>query len=328
MSLPESKKVQKTLIHKRVEFTNQQVPYPFTLQEKLSAALAGIPKALDRAEEINTGSDFKRVIGSHKTDRSVLLGQVLLYEDGTDIMFLVENPETQELEIDNEPIAQDDSGKKKEVLQGALYFAVFENDLAVVQSQSVTFKSLETHLNWVLKDLSGELSEDTSILLVNQPAESVEQAVQSGEFKQFGIGSPVYGNSASNDVVETDSISTRFGGSVDQLKRLIEEFWYDDLNLGQDLEDANLELFVQLRYKRTTNENGQRFLDTLARASRHFDPEDTVITTKSGKTIRGDELRLSSKRGIQSINGVLDRNDVYAELVRWIEELNSQGYIG
>lgn len=329
MATPSIKKIPKTLIHKKVEFTNLEEPYAFTLQDKLIAALRDIPKALDRAEETNVDSSFKRVIGSYKIDQSILLGQVLLYEDGTDIMFLIENPETQELEIDNAPVEPDESGNKKEVLQGALYFAIFGNDLVVVQSQTVSFKSLETHLNWYLKDLTQQLPTENSILLINQPSETAEQAVRNGEFREFGIGSPIYqSDTEAHHFAGTDSISTKFGGSIENLKRILRELWSDDLNLGDDLDDANVELFVQLRYKRTTSEKGQQFLDQLARASRHFDPEDTVIKTKSGKTIRGDELRLSTKRSIQSANGVLVRNDVYAELISWITELNEQGYIG
>jgi hypothetical protein len=326
--------INKTLIYKKIQFDDpEQKLGAKTLQVLLKDALDKNPKSLDRSEPINEESDLRRVIGHNKTDRGMLFGQVMLFEHGTDLTFLVENPETSQLEVEIQNISdfQKDE-KRREVLQGALYFAVFGDHMAVIQSQSVTFKSLEHHINWLLKDHSGVLDSSVGVILANEPKEAAVKAISAGDFKSVKVGSPLrqpkgYEEAADNDFNETSSVKQRFTDGIDILKAVLREAWSDKLDLPEDVDGENLEVTVEVRYQRQSSAKARKWLDGFARATRHFDPEDTVIKTSKGKTITGNELRLSEKRSILVLNGVIDRADAYSKLYDWIKQLIEEDMI-
>ena len=73
--------------------------------------------------------------------------------------------------------------------------------------------------------------------------------------------------------------------------------WDEKLDLPEGADMSNLKVTVEVKYNRyslKSDAKAREWMDQLARASRHFDPEDTVIETASGKTITGDELRLKA----------------------------------
>ena len=107
--------------------------------------------------------------------------------------------------------------------------------------------------------------------------------------------------------------------------------WRDDLDIPDGIDMSNLKVTVEVKYNRyrhETDSEARAWLDQVARASRHYDPEDTVIETAGGKTITGDELRLKDRRTVIVHNGIVDRASAYDELLIWLKEIITEGKTG
>lgn len=330
-----SRSVNKTFIYKRVEFDYLSPKLGTkTLKDMLNLALAKKNKPLERSEKINENDEMRRVIGHYKSDGAYLCGQVMLYEKGMEILFLVGSDDETSFDVESACLSDaTEDGKKREVLQGALYFVVFENHMAVLQSQSVTVKSLEQHLNWLLKECSEDLDKNINIILNNEPKESAIAAVSEGNFKSVKIGAPLAypeQHQTSLDIStnqDSEAEHKKLAAGIEWLKSILpDKAWSDKLNLPEDV--SNLEVTVEVKYNRTASIEGRKWLDDFARATRHYDPEDTVIKTDKGRTITGSELRLMDRRTVTVNNGVIDRYDAYEKLCAWLVELMEDASIG
>jgi len=340
----------KTLIHKFARIDAGESESQKTLQELLLAAFGNAPSAFDRQEPIDETGDLKRVIGSFKEDREVLLGHLLMYEKGMDITYLTENEtEKGSFEVrraslksidtlsgaDANERTQDDA-KIKEVLQGALFFGVADNHVIFLQSQVVNERRLELHLNWLLKDCTNLLDGTGSVTLTNQPAKSVVETIKAAKVKEVSLGTPVQisstmdgasGSLSGSSDSSVEVVTHKVSGGFELLKNYMSTMLRDDSEISNLTNDSNLEVFIKVRYLNKTDKNGETFLDKLAIATRNFDPEDTTIELKGGGKIRGDELRLSKQVRVGAINKVLEKADVYDNIVKWIEELLESGEI-
>lgn len=332
-----NKKTSKTLIYKRVEIDDpDNTTESGDLQSLLATALNEARAPISRSEKINEESELKRAIGHHVVSRKVLCGQVMMFEEGTDIAVLIQDPDTSLFDIKQEPIGGTDNGKKREVLQGALFFVVHENHMAILQSQSVNTKSLELHINWLLKECTKTVDPSVHIVLNNEPTEMAMKAVSKGGFKSVRIGSPVLrteqDESDDLQIKDTNSVKTHFfANGVDVLKTMLKSAWDDDLDIPEGADLSNLKVTVEVKYSRFKNDTdagARKWLDQLARASRHYDPEDTVIETAKGKTITGNELRLKERRSVIVHNGIIDRASAYDELTSWLKEIIAEGKTG
>lgn len=335
-----NKKTSKTLIYKRIEIDDpdKQLKAGENLQTLLNKSVKKIRVPTARSEKISDESELRRVIGHFTTDRKMFCAQVMMYEQGTDISFLVEDPNTDVIEIETKNITAPGSskdGKKREVLQGALFFVVHENHMAVIQSQSVGYKALELHINWLLKECAKVLDSSISVVLNNEPQDRAVKAISKGDFKSVQMGSPVryeaseVGTGKDLTIKDTASIKTHhFANGIDIIKSMFKDSWSDSLDLPDDLDASNLKVTVEVKYQRASSIESRKWLDDLARASRHLDPEDTVIKTTNGETITGKELRLQEKRSVITHNGVVDRSSAYDALTQWIKELFGKNKIG
>jgi len=331
-----NKKILKTFIYKRIEIDDpNKTVSGKTLQDLLLTSLKKLISPDSRSEKINDDSDLRRAIGHHKESRGVLCGQVMMFEEGTDIAVLVKDPTTQLFDVTPVPVGGTEDGKKREVLQGALFFAVQANHMVILQSQAVTFKALELHINWLLKECSKTMDTSAHIILNNEPTEAAMRAISDGGFRSFKIGSPVIRDDLEAETIEikdASSVKTHFfANGVDVLKSMLKGAWSDELDIPDGADLSNLKVTVEVkynRYKHESDSDARKWLDQLARASRHFDPEDTVIETASGKTITGNELRLKERRHVIVHNGIIDRSSAYDELIHWLKDILAEGKAG
>lgn len=94
----------------------------------------------------------------------------------------------------------------------------------------------------------------------------------------------------------------------------------------ENLAESNIEMFVTLRYNRKTTEAGQKLMDSLGVALRNSDEVETELELKEGGSIKGDELRLTGRIGLQSYDGQLSHSEVFQELQTWLlEKIKAEG---
>lgn len=324
---------------------------PSTLQDILSAIISkngAAHKVSVRREQItptDPNSGF-RLINRSENYKTILFGQLILFEQGKSQALMTINDDVTHYDINaitSEQIKlesdENTSGKqkekiKREFIESILYFGVFKNHFMVVQSSALRVKDIETHLNWLLHSFSNVFTEDKSLILQDKPTEETIKKMEQLPVKKISLGSVPIKSEQQNDDVKIDySVNSskqeknekvkkvKFmpvgkGGNI--IKAAFGERWFNDLKLSDSLDEANLQVNLEITYFRKTTKSGQQILDTLATSLRNIDDDDLTIELEGGGTIKGKELRLSGNINTQYNNGLMDENHLYLEMHRWL----------
>lgn len=311
---------QKTIIYKKAQFTQAD---GCTLQEYLNSALASSEKIADRSEAIG---ELNRVIGKHKTQEDVLFGELVLFERDKNLEFIIEN----EKEIEIESISASeahigDDDKKREVLEGCLHFCVKDDHLIIAQSHSVRSSLLEAHLNWLLSEKTKSMT--GVVALIDEPTQEAKELLEGSPVKSARITNPIVVSEADDKVAHVGTSTSQPAVQQVKVKRpglgivklIMGEDWHEDLE--QDLDDANLNVTVTVKYNRKTNDKGHAFIDHFASVTRHQDPEHALITLEDKSTIKGSKMMLRRSVDVDYINGVVDRSGLYTQMKAWLISL-------
>lgn len=304
-----------------------------------------------------------RMVNRSNTYQTVLFGQLILFEQGKSQTLMTIADDVNYYDIDaitskEIKLAQDDSmgdsGKEKiirEFVDSILYFGIRDNHVMIVQSSSLRTKDLENHLNWLIHSFCNILSDDGFLILQDKPAEETIKKMQESPVKKINLGSVPIKNSDSsdsNDIVTlnhtsnpADLPSTKLesiekvkkikfmpsGKGGDIIKAAFGKEWFNDLKLEDSLDESNLQVNLEITYFRKTNKDGQRILDTLATSLRNVDDDDISINLQGGGVIKGSDLKLSGKVNVQYNNGLIDENDLYLKMHKWLSSKVSTGEV-
>lgn len=286
-----------------------------------------------RQEKISPSDDNSgiRFLNKSNTYKTILFGQLVLFEKDKSQSLLEINDNVRFYDINsitsNDIIIDGDNArdKKREFVDSILYFGVLNNHVIIVQSTSLRFKEFESHLNWLI-DRFTELQNFT-LLLEDKPSEAIMQKMKGSPAKSIRIGSlpitsEVKKDNASFAQKPTGSVKTikyrptGKGGSL--LKAFLGDNWADDIDLKDSLDDANLQVSLEITYFRKTNDGGQAIIDSIATSLRHIDVDDYSIKLQGGGEITGKEIKLSGNINVEYNNGIIDENDLFLKMHKWL----------
>ncbi|MDE9483176.1 hypothetical protein [Xenorhabdus bovienii] len=321
-----------------------------TLQEIIESIISknGVAyKVSSRSEKI-TPSDPNggyRLINKSESYKTVLFGQLILFEQGKSQALMTINDDvsyydinaitSQQIKLESdEPISEKQKSKiKREFIDSILYFGIFKNHFMVVQSNSLRVKDIENHLNWLIRNFTDLLNDTNFLVLQDKPTEETIKKIENSPVKKISLGSVPITSKLSDGQVSVENKTEppmtglkkvkrlKFmpsGKGGDIIKAAFGEGWFDDLKLEDALDEANLQVNLEITYFRKTTKSGQRVLDVLATSLRNLDDDDIKIELNGIGTITGKELRLSSPLNIQYNNGLIDENHLYLEMHRWL----------
>ena len=106
------------------------------------------------------------------------------------------------------------------------------------------------------------------------------------------------------------------GGAL--LKAFFGDNWANDINIKDSLDEANLQVSLEITYFRKTNDSGQAVIDSIATSLRHLDEDDISIKLQGGGEITGKEIKLSGKISVEYNNGIIDENDLFLKMHKWL----------
>lgn len=320
-------RTRKTLIYKQAMLTHPGLE----LQALLTSALGIRQKPAERRENLGADGEHvvRRVIGSYREQDGMLFGHMMLYEVGKDVTFVVEDEDADEFEVVQSNIGADDD-KRKEILESVLYFGILANHVVILQSRALKARDMEYHLDWLMREATQTLPPDTSIILSDEPSKEAREKVEGLTVQSVRVGTPLRVEQSQEPAgAKTDSIARFFpiGKGFDVLSALLGADFLQGLNLNETLDENNLELTLQVRCKRKTTNAGHQVLDQIASAMRHMEPEDTLIHTVNGPTLRGANLKLTGRISVGTYNGVVDKSDLYKEMHGWLEDRIREGSV-
>ncbi|WP_211471677.1 hypothetical protein [Collimonas humicola] len=101
----------------------------------------------------------------------------------------------------------------------------------------------------------------------------------------------------------------------------------DDLSWSELEGASNLDVFVEVTYKRQTDEQSQKALNRITSALRHVSDEDIRIELKNGGSVVGTDLQIKTYLNIDSYGGVVDPTDLFNKMQAWLIDILEQGLV-
>lgn len=324
----------RTISYKLVKIGNQ---HPVTIQEMLEATLlekgSHFHFAKNRREALSDIDKSFRFINRYVNyDSDMLLCQLVQFEEGRSQMTISIDENANMFEVTpisahelkkvdaNKP--KDSSNNSTEFLESVLYFGVMGNHMVVMGTRSLSAKELERHLSWYFNTLTSQL-ENQTLYLSDRPTANAIKQIEKASAKSIQIGSDIAYEqkfeSYQYDVSESKSVRWTPAGLGGRIIECLKENGYiGNFNFNESLDDANLQVSIEFKYKRKTTKTGQKVLDQLSTSLRHLDKEDVKINLKDGGEIKGDDLRLSHHIQVSFYNGQVDEPALHFQMKNWL----------
>jgi len=311
-----------------------------TLQQLVSAALGKLQLANQRMEPLDSQSTEIRVIGNHKIIDKMLCGFLSTYERGKSQAVITDDPQATSLSLGAIPPQPKKSGKNQEYIPGVLFFAIFDNHVALIQNPSLRGSSLESHFAWLLKSKTSTLSATTSIVLSDDAQKATKDRIRKSHVKSISFGQPLmaeFNASKTTPLQHSTNIqqseTTRFrpsGPIFDLLKQYFDDQSFEKIGLNK-IFDGNLEVWIELRYpkfQRSHAEDTIKLMDNLGIGLRDIEGENVSLQLADGHKVSGSELKISGNIDvIVNSNGLPDEGDVWNKMTGWLKSQIINGVV-
>jgi len=326
---PESKK--KIIHYKRAVLTNTNITLQSLLDDALNKKSPAF-KAKSRREVINADDDCCRLVNHHKKYNGMTFGQLVFFEPGKSQALITIDEDAEFFKINSitsESIG-DKNKNKREFIDSFLYFGVFDNHVVIMQSAALKARELETHLAWLLGTLTNVLDKNSALILQDKPSEDTITKIESSPVKSVHLGAPIETRAEQeaeeksmpkNSMMKGSAKKVKWipcGMGVDVMRAALGADWFNKINLQDSLDEANLQVSLEITYLRKTTESGQKMLDNIATSLRHIDEADVKIGLHGGGLIHGGELKLSGSVSVKTFNGLVDESDLYHQMHTWL----------
>jgi hypothetical protein len=320
----------KQLHYRRATFLK---PTGRPLQELIEEALSKLTPVKLRFEHLkNVSPDetWRRFINTHRAALGMQFGNLVLYASEQNRAIIAIDDNADELDIEQIAPPTSNDGRRREFLESILYYGVKQNHVVLLQSMSLRARELELHLNWLLRE-ANLIDQHNAVFLNNFAPQMTHEKLEQAEVKSVKLGTPLfdYYDEIIEPMADSKSVKKRFkpfGEGIEILKPLvgnrIADLSWDELEAS-----SNLEVFVEITYKRQTDSGSQKLLNRLTTALRHAGDDDIRIELKDGGVVVGSDLQIKSFKGIAAYNGMLDPQDVFLKMSEWLLENLERGII-
>lgn len=318
----------KLLHYRRASFLS---PIGRTLQESLEESLNKRTPVKLRFRDVSGDPQdqdkWQQFINTHRSTLGFEFGNVVLYAPDQNRQVLALDENADELDIKQIAPPPSRTGLKNQFLESILYYGVRNNHVLVMQSVAMRARDLEQYLNWLLR-AAGVIDEKNAVFLNNHAPQSARENLEQAEVKSVRIGTPLTDVALTSAVADqTKSARFRaFGEGVDVLRAIMPErmkdLTWDDIQSSHDLD-----VFVEVTYKRQAELSAQKTLNKIATALRHFGEDDVRIELKGGTTIVGSQLQVKNYLNVDTYGGVVDPSDLFSKMANWLVQLLDDGII-
>ncbi|EPK1583988.1 hypothetical protein JIN21_003492, partial [Acinetobacter baumannii] len=284
----------------------------------------------NRQQFVSATKDDFILINHASSHQSMFFGELIIVESGkAQAVLKIDSDDATEFPIKTyltDDLPDDEDGVdatevvRKEFIDSVLYFGVIDNHVAIIQSRSLTARTLESYLGWLLGEAAKALPENSALILKDAPNPTVKQKLESTPAKTISISSGI----GSTELQPVHTVESSIPAKIDYkiednvVDVLKSAFGVDleNLKLEDGLDDANLKLKLTLTYNRKTSKSGQKVIDTVASSMRHND--DYVITLEDGTKVTADNLKMSGKISVETINNKVYNDGLKVQLYNWM----------
>ena len=275
------------------------------LQNKLSVVLQHRAKIGQRREALDREGKNARFINGYRVSQGMLCGMVVVYTQGNNQLVLTDDTADRELPLEQLAPPKARSGKRREFVEGLLYFGIKGNHVFVLQSQTIQAKPFTDHLNWLFQQGVPSGQAPNLMELRDRPSNQLTKKALQG-VKSITLRTPVGFETHSQDAPDHDNN----GGSQELVVRrqkddegsklfqaALEAIGNEALSekhaFKEALQTGDIEIELRIvRRKRSTVANPSYALDDIAAVLTDKELADfTLDVPKVGK-IRGTALSI------------------------------------
>lgn len=336
----------KTLHYRYAEVKNYEGD--FTLADLVNKALASLSLVKNRYQIINEDThdpeegDYKKsrlFINNKATNWNIVFGDLMRYSDGTNKSIVTIDDNAEHLEVESIAPPESEKGQRREFLDSILYFGIFKNHLAIIQSAVLRTSELERHINWLLHEAE-VIDKESYVLLTTKIPEKAQKKLEASDTKVLKIGAPLIdsvNNRPISDLQETYSDNHKFDakkislqpkglglnwllnafGDMDKLR----SYGITDEILAEDaVNGSSINVSLEISYKRKASKQSQSIINSVSTAMRHAHPDDISIDYGKVGRLVGRDLVLHKRLNIRYIDGVMDAQDLYPKVREWLIE--------
>lgn len=306
------------------------------LQNLIESALSKQSTVKSRLETIDSSGETYRLIAMHSKKGKMLAGHLISFERGSYQLVIGDDPEATSLELGAiEPPQQE--GTAQQFVTGVVYFCIFENCVALIQTGSLRANALERHFAWLIRDKAEILDNADGLALVDEPHKAVAERIRKNHIKAINLGVPfMQEESVTALVTSTDNSGiissreqeiTKFKADTALkgfLKKCLPSDTFSSLGLSDVVFDGDLEVWLQIKhpkYQRKHPASTTKLLDELGIALRDQEEESVRLELRDGSTIKGSQLKISSSISLETIGGKPNIDSLYDAMSEWIKHL-------
>lgn len=302
-----------------------------SLQQLLTQALANKKLAKDRLEATDPAANSFRIISDFKKVGSMLCGTLLTFERGSHQLVIQEDLAATSL-VMAALVPPTNKGKAQQFVPGVLFFCIFGNHIAIVQSAGLRASGMEQHLAWFLRDECGLLGRDAGLALVDEPKKATKDRIRRSHVKSVSIGRPLMGEATHLSATHPSTKSqgknvTKFNpdpSMMAMLKNFLTDDKFSKLGIEDAVFDGNLEVWLEIRYpkySRSQPTDTIKLMDNLGISLRDQDEDSVALELADGTTVHGSDLKITGSINLRLRNGVPDLESFYSDMSSWMGEL-------
>lgn len=325
----------RTLHYKMAKITKSSKTLQQMLENQLVKKGASLSLAKKREEPLSGNEDGAfRILNEPKKHQGMFFAQLMRWEKdkSQSTITIKDSAKSYSIRmIKTGDIRQEAKAKKEkeEFLESVLYFGVLDNHLVLLSSQSLNARQLETHLSWLLGTQSKELPSDGMFILQDQPTKEAREKLENSPARKVSFGSPIVGELTVDEdnnkmMKSTSAKSIQYiptGVTGELIAALFKQMGAPVPKLQDALDDANLQLKLEVTYLRQTTKSGQQFLDSLSTSLRHAHEEDVSVSLANGTKLKGKDIKLSTDIRVAFNDGIIDDNELYHQMHNWMVSL-------
>lgn len=305
-------------------------PIGRSLQECVEDALAKQTPVKMRFRDLSNDPQdedgWRQFINTHRTALGMEFGNLVLYapDQNKQVLALDENADELDIRQLSPPPGRD--GLKNQFLESILYYGVRENHIILLQSVAMRARDFEAYLNWLLRQ-AGIFDDNNAVFLNNYAPQVTRETLEHSEVKSVRIGTAL----TDATLYESPSDVTRtrfraFGEGIEVLRTIMPERM-KDLTWADLSASNNLEVFVEVTYKRQTDSSSQATLNKIASALRHVSDDDIRIELKGGTTVVGSQLQVKNYISVDTYGSVVDPVDLFGKMSDWLVQILEDGIV-
>lgn len=290
-----------------------------TLEDLLKEAFELVKKPISR--QMTASDSHHQGITNFTKRNGCLCGEVVCYEPSKKIplMGYQEDGSTWQGLVD--PV--DGDGKRRNLQEHGIVFAVRENHVALIQSRGFDAFDFDGFLKWLLRGQAKQLSE-SMFELRNLPAKSAMEkikdhpvkAVKFGERAFHTVTEPIPENERDPEHPKRKTRKTIKESDV--VLRVMEAIGMPIVNFKRADEKGNFILDIKISYRGDSEKSGATMIRDLAQTLGAHEHAKTTIFLKGKSQIKQGELTISDEIDIQSPDGNMSVDDAFNQLSKWL----------